>query len=135
MEPPEQITLAVGFVRLSAVYEITGMKTLIADHIKRLLLKSSSRDPNANTLHLSPQHMRVALELPKHHTVRKLLVIATVGGYIRSDKPRFHEEMLGIPNFVTELLAEVKTTLTTACQFGDSHFIDPLTGRQEKFRE
>jgi hypothetical protein len=36
LEPPGQITLAIGFVRLSAVYGITGIETLIAGHIKTL---------------------------------------------------------------------------------------------------
>lgn len=77
----------------------------------------------------------MALALPKDHSVRKLLVIATVGGYIRSDKPRFYEEMLEIPNFATELLTEVKTTLKTVSQYGGLTFTDPLTGRQEQLRK
>lgn len=109
----DQITLAVGFVKLCAVCEITGVEAIIAEHIKALLLKSPGGGQNANTVYLSPHHLRVARTLPKLHAVRKLLIVAMVEGYLGSEKFAFYEAMSEIPDLAADPLAEVKTTLKT----------------------
>lgn len=151
LKPEEQITLALEFVRLSDMCEVTGMDAVIAGHIKNIILESpsqsaimessrtyqgrdktwSGRHPDTNTAYLSSQHLLAASELPEDHAVRQLFAIAAVEGYFRSDKPKFREEMREIPSFAVDLLTAVKPAFrsieVSRLNF-DMLFTDPLSG-------
>jgi hypothetical protein len=122
---------------------ITGMETLMTDHIKAIILANQApensqfeqnRDPDTNTYSLESQHFTSAALLPNGHPVRRVLVTAAVEGYVRRDKHKFLEEIREAPNFAVDLLMEVKETLKTVTS-GEPKmtFRDPFSGKTLPF--
>ena len=138
LDPEEEITLALEFVRISDMCEVIGMEAKMADHIKGIILKTPvrwTRHPDTHTTHLSSEHLIATSALPSNHPVRKLFAIAAVEGYIRSDTPKFLKEMQDIPEFAVDLLAEVKVAINSfkldKPPYLDKqvmYFRDPMTG-------
>jgi hypothetical protein len=141
--PAECISATIEFVRLADMCEVTGMETLMAEHIKAIILANPApekngivqgRDPDTNTYCLVGQHITSAALLPDGHPIRKVLAIAAVEGYIRRNKHKFVKEICSSPNFAADLLLEVKETLKTV-NSGESNitFKDPLSGKTLAF--
>lgn len=121
---------------------VTGMETLMAEHIKAIILANPApqnknfdkgRDPDTNTYVLAGQHITSAALLPDGHPIRKALAIAAVEGYIRRDKHKFLKEMRESPNFAVDLLLEVKETLKTVACEPTFTFKDPFSGEKLPF--
>jgi hypothetical protein len=141
--PEERITATIEFVRLADLCEVTGMETLMAEHIKAIILANPppentefghGRDPDTNTYSLAGQHITSAALLPDGHPIRKVLAIAAVEGYIRRDKHKFLKEIRETPNFAVDLLLEVKETLKTVSS-GEPNltFKEPFSGERMPF--
>ena len=79
------------------------------------------------------QHLKSAWKLPDGHLVRKLFAAATVEGYLRCRKPKFHEEIRQIPGFAADLLDEVKEVvgnLETPRDESIWYFKEPISGER-----
>ncbi|TVY37975.1 hypothetical protein LOCC1_G006240 [Lachnellula occidentalis] len=135
MKPDEEITVALDLVRLADMVEVTGLETLIAEHIKNIILKNPSpldhkwdnqRHGDNNMFHISSQHLRSAWKLPDGHPVRKILAAASVEGYFRCSRPKFYQETREIPGFMGDLLDEIKEVLTKI-RMG-TLFEEPISG-------
>lgn len=136
--PTECITATIEFVRLADMCDVTGMETLMAEHIKAIILANPApeygataiRDPDTNTYCLVGQHITSAVLLPDGHPVRKVLVTAAVEGYIRRDKHRLLKEIRESPNFAVDLLLQVKETLKTVdSDEANLTFKEPFSGK------
>ncbi|RDL37304.1 Uncharacterized protein BP5553_04737 [Venustampulla echinocandica] len=134
--PAECITATIEFVRLADMCGVYGMETLMAEHIKAIILANPApehivlgRDPDTNTYCLLGQHITSAALLPDGHAIRKVLAIASVEGYIRRDKHKFLKEICESPGFAADLLLVVKETLKTV-NLGEPHitFKNPCSG-------
>jgi hypothetical protein len=139
--PTENITAIIEFVRLADMCDVTGMETLMAEHIKTIILTNPpptpdawDRDPDTNTYCLEGQHITSASLLPDGHPVRKLLAIASVEGYIRRNKYKFSNEIQQAPTFAVDLLLEVKEALKTV-DLGERTvtFKEPFSGKTLPF--
>jgi hypothetical protein len=138
--PKEYISATIEFARLADMCGVTGMETLMAEHIKAIILSNPapestqfghSRDPDTNTYSLTGQHITSASFLPGGHPIRKVVAAAAVEGYLRHDKHKFLEEIREATNFAVDLLEEVKGTLKTVTS--DFTFRDPFTGKTLPF--
>ena len=121
--PTETITAAIEFVRFADMCGVTGMETLIAEHIKAIII--------ANTSHHSiiSKHIVSAASLPEEHPVRSLLAAAAVEGYLQHDNHKFLKEIQEVPNFSADLLKAVKATLKSITTSDDYIYVkDPVSG-------
>jgi hypothetical protein len=118
--PEEAITTAIEFARLADMCGVTGMESLIAGHIKALILANPAPDdskfymwrpPDTNTHCLTSQHIISAVALPEGHSVRGILAAAAVEGYLREVNFKFLKETLEVPDFSADLLKAVRVTL------------------------
>ncbi|TVY43739.1 hypothetical protein LCER1_G008779 [Lachnellula cervina] len=142
MKPEEEITMALDFVRLADMVEVTGMETVIAEHIKNIILKNpwpidtkweSYRHGDSNMFCVVPQHLKSAWKLPGGHPVRKLLAAASVEGYLRYEKPKYYQEMREVPGLLADLFDELKKVLGNLKIFSSGMlFIEPIS--KEEFR-
>jgi hypothetical protein len=120
LKPEDTITAAIEFVRIADMCGVTGMETLMAGHIKTVIIDNPSpnnglrRSPDANTYYLTTKHIISVANLPKEHPVRKLLAAAAVEGYLRDDDHKFLKETQELASFSADLLGEVKATLNSA---------------------
>lgn len=129
LTPKETITAAIEFVRIADMCGVTGMETLMAEHIKATIINNppphstaSSRAPDTNTCHLTSRHIISGMHLPEGHPVRRLLVAAAVEGYLREDNHKFLKESQECTVFAADLLKAVKDTLKSI----DSHYDDSV---------
>jgi hypothetical protein len=92
LPPEEAITTAMEFTRLADMCGVTGMESLIAEHIKALILANPAPDDSKfymwrpldrNTHCFTSQHIISAVALPEGHSVRGILAAAAVEGYLR----------------------------------------------------
>jgi hypothetical protein len=141
--PMECITATIEFVRLADMCGVTGMETLMAEHIKAIILAhpapeqnhfEQGRDPDTNTYWLASHHITSAALLPDGHPIRKVLATAAVERYIRRHKHKFLSEIRKAPNFAVDLLLEVKETLKIV-GIGNPKltFRDPFSGNTIPF--
>lgn len=117
--PEEAITAAIEFVRFANMCGVTGMESLMAEHIKVVIIANPApanrqfeqdRDPDTITYSLTSQHIISAAFLSRGHPVRCLLATAAVEGYLRHNDHKFLKETQEVPNFSVNLLAAVKAT-------------------------
>jgi hypothetical protein len=113
----EAITALIEFARLADMYNIMGLESSMANHIKQIILADKTvqnsvfvTPPDQNPYHLTVEHIHADLLLPKEHPLRKMLVSAVVKGYLR-DHRQFFQDVQSLPDFVVDLLGEVKVTL------------------------
>ena len=135
--PKECITTTIEFVRLADMCGVTRIETRIAEYIKAIFIANPARkaskfeqdrDPDTNTYSLAPKHITSAALLPSGHLVRKVLATAAVEGYVRRDRYKFLKEIREAPDFVVNLLLEIKETLkTVAISESKISFTDPLS--------
>ena len=113
LTPTETITAAIEFVRFADMCGVTGMETLMAEHIKAIIMAPApgSRRPDTNTHRLTSKHIISAASLPEEHPVRSMLAAAAVREYFRDDNHMFLKETQEVPNFSADLLKAVKATL------------------------
>ncbi|KAF4627603.1 hypothetical protein G7Y89_g10550 [Cudoniella acicularis] len=139
----QKISLLLELVRLGEMCAVTGlvqMDKFAAYKIRQIILENPGpkdnrhhfdRSPDTNTFCISSQHIASAMVLPKGHPVRRVLVSATVEGYIRGRTPKFAREITEIDGFAADLLAQVKRTLlngrTILGSEGVFQFTDPLS--------
>lgn len=137
--PKETITAAIEFVRFADMCGVTGMETLMAEHIKAIIIANpapSSGKSDTNTYCLTSRHIVSAASLPDGHPVRSLLAAAAVKRYLRDDNHKFLKEIQEVPNFYFDLLKAVKATLESLTT--DYNCIiakDPITGEGVYFME
>jgi hypothetical protein len=144
LAPAEAITTAIEFSRLADMCGVTGMESLIAEHIKAILLANPApgnwrldmgRTPDTNTHCLTSQHIISAVSLPEGHSVRGILAAAAVEGYLREDNCKFLKETLEVPDFSVDLLKAVRATLV-GLKYEEYNitFEDPISGKRLKLR-
>ena len=89
----EAITAILEFVRLADMCGISGMESLMATHITRLILADdihrAREHSDARTWCFKHQHITSAAALPKGHLVRNRLAAAAVKGYFHFQDSRF----------------------------------------------
>ena len=140
----ESITAAMEFVRLTDMFGITGMESLVTEHIKDTIkanpgpykTESGLKEPGTNTYSLISKHIISASFLPDAHPVRQLLAEATVEGYLQQANYKFLKEAHDVPHFSKDLLKAIKLTLATL-KSKDSAIIvtDPITDVAIKLKE
>jgi len=116
--PAEGIALSMEFARLADMCNITGVESLMAEHINGIIVADAAlhldgynRDPNANTFAITTQHIQWATLLPSGHPVRGVLAMAIVEGFFLVDDYRFRKETREIPGFAADVLAAVANTI------------------------
>jgi hypothetical protein len=76
------------------MYGVTGMESLIVEHIKAIIIANptsddwkfqNNRHPDTNTYCLTSQHIISSALLPKGHPVRCIFAAAAVEGYLRQE--------------------------------------------------
>ena len=142
LPPEEAITTAIEFARLADMCGVTGMESLVAEHIKAIILANPApedwkfymgRHPDTNTHCLTSQHIISAVSLPEGHSVRRILAAAAVEGYLRVDKCKFLKETLEVPDFLVDLLKAVRVTLgSLGYEEYKINFKDPISGNRLK---
>lgn len=82
--PDVSITTAIEFARLADMCHVTGMESVMAKHIKAIILANAGpqdwewekgRAPDTNTRCLTSQHITSAVTLPEGHSVRVILAV------------------------------------------------------------
>lgn len=135
--PVDAIALSIEFARLADMSNITGPESLMADHIKGIILSDAPlhkdsyglRDHNTNNYSITPQHIESAALLPSGHSVRGVLAMAMVEGFFLFDDHRFQKETREIPGFAIDILTAVKATSKTITHGGyNTEFKEPLSG-------
>jgi hypothetical protein len=86
--PDVAITTAIEFARLTDMCRVTSIESLIAEHIKAIILANPApedlgRAPDTNNFYLTSQHITSAVALPERHPVRAIIAVATVEGCLR----------------------------------------------------
>jgi hypothetical protein len=100
------ITATIEFVRLADMCGVTGMESLMAEHIQAVVMADPvpqslmGRRPDTNTHCLISQHIISAASLPAGHPVRVLLAAATVEGYLRCDNYKLSKEAKKLTTFL-----------------------------------
>jgi hypothetical protein len=145
--PEEAITTAIEFTRLADMCGVAGMESLIAEHIKAIILANPApknsmfekwRTPDTNTYCLTSQHIISAVHLPEWHPVRGILAAAAVEGYLRQeqDNYKFLRETSEVPDFSVDLLKAVRATLKSiAYEECRITFKDPISGMRLRLLE
>jgi len=116
---------------------ITGVESLMAEHIKAIILANPAPDdmhfdkwraPDTNTHCLTSQHIISAVALPEGHPVRAILAAATVEGYLRQHHYKFEREASRVPEFSVDLLEAVRVTIESiTIEFNATTFEDPIS--------
>jgi len=131
LTPEETITAAIEFVRFADMCGVTGMETLMAEHIKAIIIANPAPGLKSytNTYCLTSKHIVSAASLPEEHPVRSILAAAAVKGYLRDDNYRFLKETQEVPNFSADLLKAVKATLKSlTISYTSITVKDPVSG-------
>ncbi|TVY17616.1 hypothetical protein LARI1_G005243 [Lachnellula arida] len=135
--PEEQITAIIEFLRIADMCGVTGMESLMADHIKEIILANPPKEtvfatpPDKNTHFLTSHHIKFAVLLPKGHAVRKMLASAAVKGYLLRDRSTFFEEIRRISDSALDLLGEVNVALESLeIEKRGMTFEDPISGQR-----
>jgi len=83
--PAEAIATLIEFARLVDMCNITGLDSLMANHIKQIILADKTvyntvfaTPPDQNTYHLMLEHIKAGVLLPEGHYVRKMLASTAV---------------------------------------------------------
>jgi len=142
LAPEEAITTAIEFARLADMCGVTCMESLVAEHIKAIMVANPApedssffmrRHPDTNTYCLTSQHIISAVALPEGHSVRGVLAAAAVEGYLRADNCKFLKETLEVPDFSVDLLKVVRATLgSVKYEEYKTTFEDPISGNRLK---
>lgn len=118
LPPAEAIAASIEFARFADMCSITGLESLMAEHIKQIILANKPAQKSVftaplddHTHHLTLEHINSGVLLPEGHSVRKMLASAVVKGYLLRDQRKFFKEILGLPYFAVDLLREVKVAL------------------------
>lgn len=138
LTPKETITAAIEFVRFADMCGVTGVETLMAEHIKAIIIANPApgshlgrREPDTNTYCLTSKHIISAASLPEEHPVRSMLAAAAVEGYLRDDNHKFLKETQEVPNFSADLLKAVKATLKgLTISYSSIVVKDPVSGEK-----
>lgn len=133
--PDVAITTAIEFARLADMCRITGMESLMAEHIKAIILANPlpdlewlERPPDTNTHCLTSQHITSAVALPEGHPVRAILAAATVEGCLRQHNYKFEREASRVPEFSVDLLKAVRATIESiTIEYNATTFEDPIS--------
>lgn len=142
--PDVSITTATEFARLADMCGITGMESLMAEHIKAIVLANPSpegwkwekgRAPDTNTRCLTSQHITSAAALPEGHPVRAILAMAAVEGCLRQHNYQFESDTSKVPEFATDLLKAIRATIESlVIDFNEILFEEPVSGERLKLK-
>jgi len=137
-ESQESISAAIEFARLADMCGVTGMNSMIAAHIKQVIMAdadprhlkaTSKRNHRANTFCITPQHIISAANLSVGHPVRKMLANSAVEECLYTREFKFIKESREVPGFATDLLQAVKITLDTMVfESGGAKIKEPISG-------
>jgi hypothetical protein len=135
--PDVAITTAIEFARLADMCRIIGMESLMAEHIKAIILANPApedskwekwRSPDTNTHCLTSQHIISGVDLPEGHPVRAILAAATVEGCLRQHNYKFEREASKVPGFSIDLLKAVRATIESiTTEYKATTFEDPIS--------
>ncbi|TVY26289.1 hypothetical protein LHYA1_G005796 [Lachnellula hyalina] len=138
--PDIDITTAIEFARLADMCCITGIESMMAEHIKAVILTNPApedrqyegwRAPDTHAHCLTSEHIISAVALPEGHPVRAILAAATVEGYLGQRMYKFEKEASSVPEFAFDLLKALRTT-TETIRGKPTTFEDPIS--QERFK-
>ncbi|KAF8857721.1 hypothetical protein BDZ45DRAFT_726484 [Acephala macrosclerotiorum] len=129
----EAITAILEFVRLADMCGVSGMESLMATHITKLILADdivrARERGDVRTWCFTPQHVTSAASLPKGHLVRDTLAAAAVKGYFHFNDSRFVDKAEEYPDFSVDVLIAMKATFRSLTSYKRSvTFKDPLSG-------
>jgi hypothetical protein len=138
LPPAEAIAASIEFARLADMFSIMGLESLIAGHIKTIILTNKPAKAGVfttpldeHTYHLTLEHINSGVLLPEGHSVRKMLVSAAVKGYLLRDHRKVFMEIQGLPDFAVDLLKEVKVALDSLqAEKRGMTFEDPFSGQR-----
>jgi hypothetical protein len=124
LAPEETITAAIEFVRFADMCGVTGMESLIAEHVRTVI--KANRDRRANGDLFTTDHIIAASHLPDRHPVRSMLAKAAVVDYFRYDNDDINFLKLSreVPNFAIDLLDAIKFTVKLGGR--DNTYKDPI---------
>lgn len=137
----DEITLALEFVRLADMVEVSGIESLVTEHIKSIMVKRHNKlntftntyeDPGTNMTYVTLQHIKSARKLPDGHAVKELFTVAAVEGYLLYKTFKLQDHVLELPGYSTDLLLEVKKVLVNL-EIDDLigvRFVEPLSGER-----
>lgn len=139
-DPEEHISAAMELTRLADKYDITGLKSTMAQYIKDILKDNPHpqtddywRHVDSNTYYITRDHIASATLLPREHPVRSVLAAASVEGFLRSTEHKFSEETHAYPSFGADLLQEIRLVLHSSESLRAATFEDPISGRRSDF--
>ncbi|KAJ5975377.1 hypothetical protein N7481_009084 [Penicillium waksmanii] len=139
-DPTNHIPAALELARLADKYEITGLENTIAQCIEDIIIStphpknsatSSRRAFNTHTYYLRRDHIASASILHQGHPVRTVLAAASVEGFLRTETPKFSEEIQAYPSFGADVLLEIRRTLHSGMTQTFT-FEDPISGKKLK---
>jgi hypothetical protein len=131
------ITTAIEFARLADMCRIISMESLMAKHIKAIILANPPlyddewddwRGQDTNTHCLTSQHITLAVTLLEGHPVRTILTAATVEGCLRQHNYKFEKEAASVPEFSVDLLKAMRATIESiTTEYNVITFEDPIS--------
>lgn len=131
LAPEDEIWKAIEVARLGDMVGIHSICVDMAAHIKAVLLRGTSTstagtqsssvaytiDHNDGILskHITSGHIVAATQLPPKNAVRKIIVAATVEGYLRCKKfkSKFETDAEEVPAYAADLIGAVKVVLAS----------------------
>lgn len=118
LPPAEIIAASVEFARLADMVGLTGIESIMAEHIRQVILTHRPAQdsifgtpPDKHTYHLRLEHIRSRVLLPKGHLVRKIITLAAVKGYLLYNHSKNFKETQRLPDFAVNLLRDVGAAL------------------------
>jgi len=142
LKPSEAITAIIEFSRMADMCGVSGMEGVMAERIKTIIVDNPPDDNvfverlEANTYHLTPQHIESAAELPNGHAIRDMLASAAVKGFLRQTKHKFRDQADNNQDFAADLLKAVVSCLESLeISRNSTSVMDPISGERFELRE
>jgi len=104
--PDVAVTMAIEFARLADMCCITGVESLMAEHIKDIILANPAledrkydrgRPPDTNTYFLTSQHITTAFDLPEGHLNWLRHLLKDVSDSIITNLKERHQQFWDLP--------------------------------------
>ena len=122
LSPAEAITASIEFSRLADICGIADVESLMADHIKQIILSNKSTEKSVFAIpvqnhidHLTFEHIESCVLLPKGHSVCKTQDACISGGQRISSRGHrnFFQDIQRSPDFAVDLLKEAGVALAS----------------------
>ncbi|KAF7719846.1 Uncharacterized protein PECH_007766 [Penicillium ucsense] len=128
----DEIASAIEIARLADLWRIAGaLRDTLAERIKKAVLASRGKAfKKVKAVIITRQHIFSAGYLPQDHAVRRIVVQAAMGAFLRTDGDCYGREIREHPSFGADLLQELRPRLNQLIRKGQRAGIaDPLDGK------